>query len=84
MDLKLFIAMVVVGTLSVFGAFSLVAVVADQGPKDNTDPPHGRSGMRLHADNLTGCQYLSIPGGGITPRLTADGRHMGCGEVRRP
>ncbi|MDQ1081414.1 hypothetical protein [Pseudoroseomonas cervicalis] len=55
---------------------------APQG-RDSTDPPHGRSGMRLHADNLTGCQYLSVPGGGITPRLTTDGRHMGCGE-RRP
>ena len=28
--------------------------------KDATDPPHGRSGMRLHTDHETGCQYLSI------------------------
>jgi len=44
--------------------------------KDATDPPHGRSGMRLHTDHETGCQYLSR--GGLTPRLDRDGKHI-CG-----
>jgi hypothetical protein len=37
-----------------------------------------RSGMRLHTDHETGCQYLSIRSAGLTPRLAADGSHMGC------
>lgn len=46
-------------------------------PRDTTDPPDGRSGMKLLTDHKTGCQYL-YRGGGITPRMSADGRHM-CG-----
>lgn len=44
--------------------------------KDTTDPPNGRSGMGLHVDAQTGCQYLSR--GGLTPRLDRDGKHI-CG-----
>lgn len=47
--------------------------------KDSSDPEgSGRSGLRPHTDNLTGCQYLSHPSGGITPRLAASGKHLGC------
>jgi hypothetical protein len=46
---------------------------------DNTDASAtNRSGMSLHRDNLTGCEYLSTKNGGITPRLTSAGIHMGC------
>lgn len=49
-------------------------------PRDATDPITGaRSGMQLHTDAGTGCQYISVPGGGITPRLGVGGRHEGCG-----
>lgn len=44
--------------------------------KDDTDPPTGRSGLILLTDAKTGCQYLSR--GGLTPRLDASGKHMGC------
>jgi hypothetical protein len=47
-------------------------------PKDDTDPPDGRSGMVPRIDQRTGCQYLTIPFGGITPRVDAAGRHVGC------
>lgn len=48
-------------------------------PRDATDPISGaRSGMELHTDAGTGCQYLSVPGGGITPRLGFGGVHEGC------
>lgn len=54
-------------------------------PKDDTDPPEGRSGMVLRIDAGTGCQYLSNGGlfgrSALTPRVDADGVHM-CG-VRR-
>ena len=35
-----------------------------------------RSGLRIHTDQLTGVQYLSVAGGGITPRLDQDGEMM--------
>lgn len=48
-------------------------------PKDETDPPDGRSGMGLRIDHGTGCHYLTsaslIGESGITPRLRADGTH---------
>lgn len=48
-------------------------------PHDDTDPPGGRSGVRLITDHVTGCQYL-VAGwfGTITPRIGADYMHMGC------
>lgn len=47
--------------------------------RDDTDPEGSkRSGMGLYTDAKTGCQYLSVPNGGMTPRLGADGRQHGC------
>lgn len=46
--------------------------------RDDTDGSE-RSGLKLHTDHGTGCQYLSTIGGGITPRVSADGAtHYGC------
>lgn len=42
---------------------------------DNTDG-ESRSGLGLHTDNLTGCQYLSSPRGDLVPRLDKDGIHI--------
>lgn len=47
---------------------------------DSTDGAT-RSNMKLHTDAMTGCQYLSVAGGGITPRLGADGKQI-CSEPR--
>lgn len=46
--------------------------------KDDTDPSGGRSGLKIYTDSGTGCQYLSVSSGGVTPRLNADG-HPICG-----
>ena len=48
--------------------------------KDDSDPPeHGaRSGLGVHTDALTGCQYLSYPKGGLVARYDSDGDHVGC------
>lgn len=48
---------------------------------DDTDEGFfSRSEMRLHTDARTGCQYLStFFGGGPSPRMSADGKHM-CEE----
>ena len=46
-------------------------------PRDDTDPPGGRSGMALYTDNRTGCQYLR--GGyfsSLTPRMDEMGEHI--------
>ena len=45
--------------------------------RDSTDGEE-RSGMRIHTDNLTNCQYLSTNTGGLTPRMTSLNKHMGC------
>lgn len=44
---------------------------------DDTDGK-ARSGMTLHTDHKTGCQYLGGLAGGITPRLGVEGQHLGC------
>jgi hypothetical protein len=48
--------------------------------RDDTDPGQwgARSGLMPYTDAATGCQYLRAGFGGITPRLTAKGEHMGC------
>lgn len=71
-----------------FGAIMGVGILAAgfildaaiERPTDSTDSTEARSGMGLHTDALTGCQYLSTPKGGITPRLDASGRHL-CGDM---
>ena len=45
---------------------------------DSTDSADSRSGLGLYTDAMTGCQYLSARGSGITPRLDKSGRHI-CG-----
>ena len=42
---------------------------------DSTDGSE-RSGLALHTDAKTGCQYLSTAQGGITPRLDSNGKHV--------
>lgn len=48
---------------------------------DDTDGD-AASGMGLHTDARTGCQYLSTYNGGITPRLDENGHHI-CIEVKK-
>lgn len=43
---------------------------------DNSDvSPMNRSGLRLHTDNLTGCQYFSRDGA-LIQRVDRDWRHI--------
>lgn len=53
-------------------------LMGDRRPLDPTDSLDGkRSGMAFYVDHGTGCQYV---GGllNVTPRLGADGKHVGC------
>lgn len=57
----------------------LALLCAGCGPRDDTDPPEGRSGMVPLVDALTGCQYLKGPGywnGALTPRLDRNGKQV--------
>lgn len=51
--------------------------------RDATDPPHGRSDMKILTDHETGCQYLAGARGGLTPRLDSSGKPM-CGKKGGP
>lgn len=44
--------------------------------RDATDPPLGKSDMKILTDYETGCQYLAGGRGGLTPRLDANGKHI--------
>lgn len=62
-------------------ALACVAIGSVMFPmKDNSDSQYERSGMNIHTDALTGCQYLSR-GSSITPRMGADGKQI-C-EVKK-
>lgn len=65
---------VFVGALAVY--FLMAWAVSRVDERDSTDAPGGRSGMELHTDHKTGLQYLSVSGGGLTPRLDASGKQM--------
>lgn len=45
---------------------------------DSTDGPHGKSGLRIRTDHLTGCQYLVTRDGAITARMDGAGKQI-CG-----
>lgn len=66
------------------GYFIIVAIGWFSGDfdRDSTDGAK-RSGLKLHTDAQTGCQYLSTAGGGVTPRISAGGQHYGCKQLIR-
>ena len=47
---------------------------------DSTDDLENevRSGLIIFTDHDTGCEYLGRLISGVTPRLDAEGNHMGC------
>lgn len=63
--------------------FLVLIALKDSNPKDSTDPPDGRSGMRLMIDYRTGCHYLGNGSSGIMPRLDQSGKHVCYDNVSR-
>jgi hypothetical protein len=65
---------------------ALLATLAACNVGDDTDDRENNhaSGMRLYTDYGTGCQYLRGGGGGITPRMDANGKQVcrAAGEKR--
>ena len=43
---------------------------------DDADPPNGRARVRVYTDKGTGCQYLRVRSGGLTPRVDSQSRHI--------
>ena len=66
----------IVVTLAVIAFVAMTWTIYTE--KDDSDAPDKRSGLTLHTDNLTGCQYFSRLFGGVTPRLDRNGKHLGC------
>jgi hypothetical protein len=54
----------------------LILTLSFFNPRDDSDSPTQRSGLRIHRDHLTGCEYFTTIFGGITPRLRADGTQV--------
>lgn len=71
---KLFILWFV-AAMAVAVVNQLVGRYTDIG-RDDTDPPAGRSDMKIMTDHATGCQYLMSSRGGLTPRLDENGKQM--------
>lgn len=70
---KFLLIQVVIGMAFYFA----VAAISGRFDEDDTDGKK-RSNMELHTDNKTGCQYLSGIRGGLTPRISTNGVHVGC------
>ncbi len=62
------------------GYFVVVLIGKSPMARDDTDPGEwgARSGMMPRTDSLTGCQYLEVASGGLTPRLDGAGKQIGC------
>lgn len=72
------------GTPGTLGPFWRIAVLVLAGavfsaillaPYDDSDTADARSGLSIHRDALTGCEYLSR-WGSLTPRLDRSGKHV--------
>lgn len=59
----------------------VLIVAAVLAPHDSTDPPGGRSGLRLYIDEATGCHYLAPVFGSATPRMGANGQQVCTGRA---
>jgi hypothetical protein len=55
-----------------FGIYGLLGYNMD----DSDASAFNRSGLSVHTDHLTGCQYFQAPNGGLVQRLDRDGRHI--------
>ena len=62
--------------LIVISGAVLIRFVFGLGMDDSDASAWNRSGLKLHTDHLTGCQYFQAPNGGLTPRLDATGGHI--------
>lgn len=69
-----------IAPLCIVGILVFLILIFQSNPLDATDNhvTGVRSGMQILTDHGTGCQYLRATGGGLTPRLDAQGKPV-CG-----
>ena len=65
-----FILGVGLGLIILLVAMSLLISVFNINTRDDTDPPDGRSGLKIYIDHKTGVEYLGISKGGLVKRET--------------
>lgn len=56
--------------------FIMMTICSFLNSYDSTDEAGKRSGVKIVTDAKTGMQYLRTSGGGITPRVDADGKQL--------
>lgn len=66
----------------IFFAWIMISHICLGQRPDSTDAKGKHSGMRVLVDNKTKKQYLTTFAGGMTPRLDAQGNHMGVDDDR--
>jgi hypothetical protein len=66
------------GVLIAFVIIAAITVIAVSLPqRDDSDTADVRSGMSIHRDALTGCEYFSRGFfGGLTPRMNREGKQV--------
>jgi hypothetical protein len=57
----------------VYAGLALVHAAFGLGMDDSDASKFNRSGLKLHTDHLTGCQYFQAPNGGLAPRVNKYG-----------
>ena len=66
------------GIILLISVLSILTLFLIDGKReyDNTDTATERSGMSLYTDNKTGCQYLTVLFGALTPRMNSTGKQI--------
>jgi hypothetical protein len=67
---------------ALFCAWTIVRNSFGIGLDDTDKDGWNRSNLRIYTDHKTGLQYLGTSGGGLTPRLDAEGKQMSDGRIQ--
>lgn len=67
------------GVMALYVIFCVVDLARDKHRKQLLNE-EAYNGIQVFTDDVTGCQYLTGLNQGITPRISADGEHVGCGQ----
>jgi hypothetical protein len=70
----------VIWVLGISGVILLAIGTYMANNREPPDPSTGSTQLRVYTDVLTGCQYLRVKGGGLTPRMAGNGQQIGCKE----
>jgi hypothetical protein len=63
-------------TIFITAGLVVISLVTGFDMDDSDLSASKRSGLKLHTDHMTGCQYFQAPNGGLAMRLNASGDHI--------